>query len=291
MSLIPDLEAQLLSAARRTQPRTAAAPGGRQRRGPHGRLGLFAVIGVLGLSGGGAYAARHLLWDPPLGNDRAGHAQPTTAPPPLGQLRALGILRRPQTDADRGAASLAALRVMGNRWQGKVRVAYVRRLATLPNGDVAVLVPIDRGPVSDTRPARSPRAELCLWVGQPGNTMPSGGGCASTQTLLHMGIWLSSGVQSARSRGLARQLDAYYALHGRPHAGDRPSRYVSRIQSRQRHEMRNRRAIHVWVVPDGSGRTKLRPNARRAAVRVNENVYTATAQFVGGRFTWVYPPR
>jgi hypothetical protein len=290
MSLIPELESQLLIAAQRTQARPVSARP-RRRRGPHGRLGLFGVIVALGLSGGGAYAARHLLWSPQLGTSGGGHAQPTTDPPPPGQLRALAVLRHPQTDADRGAASVAALQLMGNRWMGKVRVAYVRKLATLPNGDVAILVPVQRGNPPRATPYRWPKAELCLWVGKPERDAMSGGGCATSETLLHMGIWISQAIPSKRSIELGHQIDAYYARHGRPHAGDRPSQFVTRIQAQMRRERRNQRAVHVWVVPDGTGRSKLRPNARRAATRVNDNVYVATSQFVDGRFTWVYPPR
>ncbi len=164
MSLLPGLEAQLLDAATRTDPAYRPVQirrRSRLRRPGHGRAGLYSVIGLLVFSGG-AYASRG-LWQPVLGNDATGHPTATHDAPPNRQLTHLSVLRRPQTDADRGIASSAALKAFRPQ-DGAIRTAAVRQLATLPNGAIAVLVPVDQRRANDTAYARRDDAKLCLAV-------------------------------------------------------------------------------------------------------------------------------
>jgi hypothetical protein len=90
---------------------------------------------------GTAFAAV-AIWTPLLGNQQYGYNPgAATSAPPEAQLDALAVLRRPQTDADRGALSQAALTYINDYTSG-VRTAYVRLLATV--GDTSfVLVPVE----------------------------------------------------------------------------------------------------------------------------------------------------
>ncbi|MDQ8043470.1 MAG: hypothetical protein AAGC46_01450 [Solirubrobacteraceae bacterium] len=138
-TLIPALEAQLLFAADRTTPGAAPSPGASRRRARWGGLPLLAVVAASLTVSAGAYASRG-LWLPQLGADSYGHAQATASPPPGAESSVLGVLRREQSDADRDVAVRAVLRDAGPSL-GKIRTNAVRRLGTLPDGRVAVLVP------------------------------------------------------------------------------------------------------------------------------------------------------
>jgi hypothetical protein len=91
---------------------------------------------------GTAFAAV-AIWTPLLGNPQYGYNPGASATaPPADQLDALAVLRRPQTDADRGALSQAALTYINDYTSG-VRTAYVRLLATVGD-DAFVLVPVQQ---------------------------------------------------------------------------------------------------------------------------------------------------
>ena len=116
---------------------------------------------------GSAFAAV-AIWTPLLGNPQYGYnpGVATTAPP-ADQLAALAVLRRPQTDADRGALSAAALTYINDYTTG-VRTAYVRLLATVGT-EAFVLVPVaERRSSASTGGAPSESAPLanalCLYV-------------------------------------------------------------------------------------------------------------------------------
>ena len=81
-------------------------------------------------------------WQPLFGDPDHPSAQPrvTGSAPPAGQLALLSVLRRPQTDEDRGATTQQALRYFGTSTQD-VYTDYIRRLP-LGSGDLAAtLVP------------------------------------------------------------------------------------------------------------------------------------------------------
>jgi hypothetical protein len=134
-TLIPQLEDELRRAAERGASSTAAqlAPSGRRLR--------IAVLG-LGLSlaiSAGAYAARG-LWTPQLGNDTYGHPVAVGGALPAWQTERFAVLRREQTAADRGPLVQELLRRLDPAL-GEVRTDAVRKVATLPDGGVVVLIP------------------------------------------------------------------------------------------------------------------------------------------------------
>ena len=81
-------------------------------------------VALVGLALGGTAIAAVAPWNPMGSNSGAA----TTSPPPPDQLRTLGVLRRPQTDRDRGALITAMLNRAGLPHEGKVRLPYVRHL-------------------------------------------------------------------------------------------------------------------------------------------------------------------
>jgi hypothetical protein len=112
----------------------------RSRRWP--RLTRPVAVGLALTAFAGTAFAAVAIWTPLLGNPQYGYnpGAASTAPPQA-QLDALAVLRRPQTDADRGALSQAALTYINDYTTG-VRTAYVRLLGTV--GDNAfVLVPVE----------------------------------------------------------------------------------------------------------------------------------------------------
>jgi hypothetical protein len=126
-----------------------------------------AVGLILAACAGTAFAAV-AIWTPLLGDPQYGYnpGAATTAPP-ADQLAALAVLRRPQTDADRGALSAAALTYINNYTQG-VRTAYVRLLDTV-GSEAFVLVPVeerDATAPAGTSPTASPSLAnaLCIYV-------------------------------------------------------------------------------------------------------------------------------
>lgn len=132
-----------------------------------GKLAVFLSGGVLAL--GGIAVATEGLWRPQLGDERRG--RPTAipaAPAPAGQRGFLGVLRREQTAADRGAAAEYAARLLGQGFGG-VRTATFRVLA----GD-AVLFSARQTPAGRNR--------LCLFLPDP---VDGGGlGCWSKEEIL-----------------------------------------------------------------------------------------------------------
>lgn len=116
---------------------------------------------------GSAFAAV-AIWTPLLGNPRYGYNPGvSTTAPPADQLAALAVLRRPQTDADRGALSAAALTYINDYTTG-VRTEYVRLLATVGT-EAFVLVPVaERRSSASTGGAPSESAPLanalCLYI-------------------------------------------------------------------------------------------------------------------------------
>ncbi|MDO9353652.1 MAG: hypothetical protein Q7T55_08150 [Solirubrobacteraceae bacterium] len=216
MSLLPGLEAELLGAARRTDPSSAPVRARPPRRGRHHRrFGLYSVVAFLALSGG-AYAARG-LWQPVLGNDVTGRPAASYDAPPREQLDVLGVLRRPQTDADRGIASSAALRGFRPA-DGDVRTGWVRRLTTLANGSAVVLIPVDQRRGDDTAYAKRDDAQLCLAVVPTRGEMPAPQ-CTPTSGLL-VGEGLTTEVWDPLTPQQER--DRAAAIRRAERAGDLP---------------------------------------------------------------------
>lgn len=109
-------------------------------------------------------------WQPLLGGERQGHPTATGEPVSADALALLGILRRPQSEDDRGPLVEQALRSIGPQNHG-VRVAAVRLLGTAPGGRAIVLVPTAR--FSDDAASPSGPAILdALCVQYPGVPRP-----------------------------------------------------------------------------------------------------------------------
>jgi hypothetical protein len=141
----------------------------------------IAVGLALAAAGGTAFAAV-AIWTPLLGNQQYGYNPgASTSAPPQDELNALAVLRRPQTDADRGSLTQAALTYINDYTTG-VRTAYVRLLATV-GGEAYVLVPVEQrdssgASVGATSAAAVPDA-LCLYAINSAGPTDVVGGCWS----------------------------------------------------------------------------------------------------------------
>jgi hypothetical protein len=183
--LLPRLSEDLTAAAEAL----AARP---RRRRPSLRVAGFVAAGTL--TAAGVAAGATALWSPPIG-DGSGRAKATGSAPPATQVAALGVLRREQTDADRGAESLNTLKYLDGH--GDVRTGSVRLLGTQEGGAGFVLVPVV-GPAPATsqqgltellrakkaeaegRPVPPPATDqLCLFARDPAGS----GGAARCFTL------------------------------------------------------------------------------------------------------------
>lgn len=188
-AVLPDLSDDLAAAAERLAVTPPSAT-----RGRRGRRARFVALGTAAILGaGGVATAATGLWNPQIGD---GSDAPSIArdAPPRAQLDALGVLRRPQTDADRGENSEYTLKFFG--YLRGVRVDYVRLLGTEAGGAGYVLVPAASEGTSDAVKLRdlkarregyattpSPSDPLCLFGRDPSG---SGGGvnCFSLKEVL-----------------------------------------------------------------------------------------------------------
>lgn len=151
-AVLPDLSDDLAAAAER-----AAVTPPSATRGRRGRRARFVALGTAAILGaGGVATAATGLWNPQIGD---GSDAPSIArdAPPQAQLDALGVLRRPQADADRGENSEYTLKFFGNL-RG-VRVDYVRLLGRRRAGRAGyVLVPAASEGTSDAAKLRNLKA-------------------------------------------------------------------------------------------------------------------------------------
>jgi hypothetical protein len=151
---------------------------GRPRRHRARRVGRWpwltrpVAVGLIMAAFAATAFAAVAIWTPLLGNPQYGYNPGAAASaPPADQLAALAVLRRPQTDADRGALSAAALTYINDYTKG-VRTAYVRLLATV-GSEAFVLVPVeerDATAPSGTAPTASPPLAnaLCVYASDAG---------------------------------------------------------------------------------------------------------------------------
>jgi hypothetical protein len=117
-----------------------------RRRRPARRSAV--VVGLVALAVAAPTLAATQPWKPLLGDERRGTPSASGDQPPAGQLAGMGVLRRPQTAADRGALAQTALRLSDDNVDG-VRTAAVRLLAS-PATD-AVLIPVRRFNLNGSR--------------------------------------------------------------------------------------------------------------------------------------------
>jgi hypothetical protein len=182
------LRQELVAASDRlTQPSPAMAV----RRGWWQRSPRALPIALAGLVlSATAIAATTRPWQPLFGD--AGTPQPRVSgdAPPVPQLELLGVLRRPQTPEDRGAATQQALRFFGTSTQG-VYTNYIRQLPAGQGGLAAILVPAR----SWRFPGISKDDVLCVFIADP---VGDGGG---------KGCYTTAEVESGRAGGSIGAVD------------------------------------------------------------------------------------
>jgi hypothetical protein len=158
------------------------------------RLRYAIVVGAGVLCVGGAATASS-LWLAPAGNPVYGfNPGLSSSAPPTAQLGALGVLRRPQTDADRGAYVQGALADVNNFTRG-LRSDYVRVLERTAAGPV-VLVPVQTRDGTKAGPVVEPAIGDALCVYYPiaaSNSLYSSTHCWTTAQLLTGGAFAGIG--------------------------------------------------------------------------------------------------
>jgi hypothetical protein len=144
----------------------------------HMRRSVAVGIALVAVTGG---ATASSLWLAPAGNRVFGYNPGLAASaPPAAQLGALGVLRRPQTDGERGPGVQAALADVNNFTTG-IRSDYVRVLETTRDGAV-VLVPVKRREAIGSQSAID--NALCVYYPSSGAGSKNNTRCWSTQQLL-----------------------------------------------------------------------------------------------------------
>ena len=143
--LIPGFTARLQARADQV-----AADRTRARQRRRIRVGLTSLGAGLAIASG-AYATG--LWRPDLGSNPSDAPSAVDSAPAPELLDAVGVLRRPQTAADRGAAAQYALRFPATA-ETAIQTRFVRTLAVGPK--TVVLVP--------THNEATGEQGLCLWA-------------------------------------------------------------------------------------------------------------------------------
>lgn len=167
----------------------AGTTAGRRRSGRVSRRTAGIVGTGLVLVGGTAIAAT-APWSPQLGDARRGHPTVATTPVPADQTAALAVLRREQTEADRGPRVTAALKMLTPESTDGLRLDSVRLLAERPDGAM-MLIPTERAFKATNGDSPDTRDQLCLlqstdfaWVKGKRVRMPSMGmSCGSTRDI------------------------------------------------------------------------------------------------------------
>jgi len=154
-------------AAAQQQPAAAARPERAPLRGRPWRVRVTRplAVGIALVAVSGAATARS-LWLAPAGNPVYGfNPRLASSAPPAAQLDALAVLRRAQTDADRGPGVAVALNDINNLTSG-VRSDYVRVLERTAGGPV-VLVPVEHRDAGGTAAATQVALADALCVYHP----------------------------------------------------------------------------------------------------------------------------
>lgn len=241
--------------------------GHRRRWWSSRRLGVLAIGGVI--VAGTAIAATIGGWHPLLGSpDRGPRPLAANTGVPADQRAALAVLRRPQTNADRGPLVEKALRVLDRRTINGIHTDAIRVISHGPR-ELAVLVPADRvGPHIEGVPASISiqRHVLCL--------MATSYSDARTMTITQHGKpktirfpagytgWgvICGGLDTLRTTGIQ--------------AGTSPDASGGLIIN----GLPKHPALHrVTLVPDGVARVTVRLRHKRTVtVPVHDNVYRYT---------------
>ncbi|MEO8969349.1 MAG: hypothetical protein ABI427_17660 [Solirubrobacteraceae bacterium] len=243
MTVLPTLSGELTLAADRLARRSAA-------RRHQARAGSALAVGALGLAGVAAGATG--LWNPQLGDARRGQPTSSASQPPAEQLARFGVLRRASTDADRGAETQYALKLLDPSFHG-VRSAYVRLVGTEANGGGYVLIPVQSyTPAGVNAPASTDA--LCLFARDPVDG--GGGSCSTTQQILQgravdiMPTPAPGPVGSLRHRADG---SSYFQPNGR----------IRMIVG----------AVTIGLVPDGVAQVRLTNSYGTVTADVHDNFY------------------
>jgi hypothetical protein len=228
--LLPELSDNLATGAERLA--VSPAPARRARRTRLVALGTVAVLAASGVA-----AAATGVWSPQVG-DGTDPASLAVDAPPQAQLDALAVLRRAQTDADRGENSEYTLKFFGSL-RG-VRLDYVRLLGTQAGGAGYVLVSAASegtdGVVAQMRATKArqegrpapaaTRNPLCLFARDPAG---SGGGvsCFTLQQVLAGRAVMG---RSSGSRGPAAAFGLVPDGVAQVRAGDGPGAPVADVR-------------------------------------------------------------
>jgi hypothetical protein len=229
--LLDSLSVELAAAGERQARRVA-------RRRRRARLAAAVAVALLGLIGA-AVATGAFFWQPQLGNESQGHPTASPSDVPAAQLEVLSVLRRPQTEPDRGAASQYAARWLGTEFRG-VRTNSIRLLS---NG--AVLFSAEHGPAGDN--------SLCLFLA---DTEAGGFTCVGTDQLRRSGAAL---ITVPRPNIKFQTKDGKLVLHDGhpvPVPGSKPSPQPARV---------------IGIVPDGVAAIRFGDTT----VPVDDNAYDA----------------
>ncbi|MCW2983717.1 MAG: hypothetical protein JWR63_1287 [Conexibacter sp.] len=175
---------------------------------PSRRAGLLALGAVI--ASGTAVAATTTGWHPQLGSpDRQDRPRAAAAAVPAEQLAMLAVLRRPQTDADRGRLVRMALRRLDRSLVNGVHVDAIR-VIDQGSQSATILVPAERtGSYEPRYRKRATRDVLCLHtiaympatkIPRPGRptirfrgSYGRGSTCGTTATLRTTGIRAGTG--------------------------------------------------------------------------------------------------
>lgn len=242
------------------------------------RLGVLA-IGCM-IAGGTAIAATVGGWHPLLGSpDRGPQPLAARAGVPADQLAALGVLRRPQTGADRGPLVRRALQVFNRETINGIHTDAIRLIYQGPR-EAIVLIPAERvGPNHQGEPFPVQRNALCLMSGSYQHAqkivVTSGG--------KPKGIRLPAGYTWGMACGGTKMLRTTGIQ-----TGTNPSGGGLVVDGHPKHLI-NRR---VTLVPDGVASVKVRlRHGRSLTAPVRDNVYTYTIHGVSAYLgtTWFGP--
>jgi hypothetical protein len=131
------------------------------RRPRRKRSRRAVVVALAGLTISATAIAATTPWQPLFGDPGSPQPKVTGSAPPADQFAILGVLRRPQTEDDRGSVTQQALRYFGTSTQG-VYTNYIRRLRS-DEGDLpAILLPARSWNASRFRKDDV----VCLFVGE-----------------------------------------------------------------------------------------------------------------------------
>lgn len=260
------------------QPTTPAAPQHRSwRRRPSRRIGLLAVAGVIVT--GTAVAATSGGWRPLLGSADRPRPLAATSSVPADQLAALAVLRRPQTEADRGPLVQEALRKLSRETINGIHTGAIRVLFRAPR-EVVVLVPAQRaGPRIKSVPSSTSTQRDALYVmaGSYQNARTwkiTSGGKPKTIRFpagYHWGATAGT-LQTLRTTGIQ--------------TGTSPNPSGGLVLNGQPPRSANRR---VTLVPDGVARVRVRLRGGRSiTVPVRNNVYRYTIHGVSANLGTIW---